>query len=130
MTTVLVVDDEPAVRSLLRDVLEIEGHVVREAEDGPSALEDLHAVRPDLVILDIMMPGMTGIEVLTAVRADPVVGDVPVLLLSAAGDDETTWAGWTAGASTYLNKPFDHLQLLSWVDRLLVPDLERIPAAS
>jgi DNA-binding response OmpR family regulator len=122
MTTILVVDDEFAVRSLLHDVLELEGYEVREAEDGPSALIDMTRSRPDLVILDIMMPRMSGIEVLTEVRSDPELHDLPVLLLSAAGDDETTWAGWTAGASTYLNKPFDHLNLLSWVERLLVPD--------
>jgi DNA-binding response OmpR family regulator len=77
--------------------------------------------RPALVLLDIMMPGMSGIEVLRVMRADPTLFDLPVLVLTAAGDEETTWAGWTAGASSYLCKPFDPDHLLAWVDRLLSP---------
>jgi DNA-binding response OmpR family regulator len=124
MTTILVVDDEFAVRSLLHDVLELEGYTVREAEDGPSALLDMTRTHPDLVILDVMMPRMSGIEVLTEIRSDPELHALPVIMLTAAGDDDTTWAGWTAGASTYLNKPFDHDNLLTWVERLLVTDPE------
>ena len=103
MSTILVVDDECTVRSLLHDVLEIEGYSVREAEDGPTALSDMHERRPDLVILDVMMPRMSGIEVLTEIRQDPELEHLPVLMLTAAGDDDTTWAGWQAGASTYID---------------------------
>ncbi len=119
MATILVVDDECTVRSLLHDVLEIEGYVVREAEDGPTALSDMHELRPDLVILDVMMPRMSGIEVLTEIRQDPELGLLPVLMLTAAGDDDTTWAGWQAGASTCIDKPFDHATLLGWIEHLL-----------
>ena len=119
MRTILVVDDELTVRSLLHDVLELEGFRVREAEDGPTALVSLHERRPDLVILDVMMPRMSGIEVLTEIRQDPELAPLPVLMLTAAGDDGTTWAGWQAGCSTYLDKPFDHAQLLDWIERLL-----------
>jgi DNA-binding response OmpR family regulator len=122
MPTILVVDDELTVRSLLHDVLELEGYVVREAEDGPSALLDLHAGRPDLVILDVMMPRMSGIEVLKEIRRDPELEHLPVLMLTAAGDDDTTWEGWSSGASTYVDKPFDHDNLLSWIERLLGDD--------
>ena len=121
MKTILVVDDELTVRSLLRDVLELEGYLVRTAEDGPTALLDMHTRRPDLVILDVMMPRMSGIEVLTEIRQDLELEHLPVLMLTAAGDDETTWAGWQAGASTYLDKPFDHDTLLAWIDTLLAP---------
>jgi len=121
MSTILVVDDELTVRSLLHDILDLEGYVVREAEDGPTALFDMHTRTPDLVILDVMMPRMSGIEVLKEIRQDVELARVPVLMLTAAGDDDTTWAGWSSGASTYLNKPFDHDQLLSWVERLLTP---------
>jgi DNA-binding response OmpR family regulator len=119
MSTILVVDDECTVRSLLHDVLEIEGYVVREAEDGPTALSVMHELRPDLVILDVMMPRMSGIEVLTEIRQDPELEHLPVLMLTAAGDDDTTWAGWQAGASTYIDKPFDHGTLLGWIEHLL-----------
>jgi two-component system phosphate regulon response regulator PhoB len=121
MSTILVVDDELTVRSLLHDILDLEGYVVREAEDGPAALFDMHTKTPDLVILDVMMPRMSGIEVLKEIRQDVELARVPVLMLTAAGDDDTTWAGWSSGASTYLNKPFDHEELLSWVERLLTP---------
>ncbi len=121
MSTILVVDDEAPVRSLLRDILELDGHTVSEAVDGPSALAELAGGRPDCVILDVMMPGMSGIEVLTQVRGDPGLRGVPVLMLTAAGDDETTWAGWTAGASCYMSKPFDPDDLLRWVERLVAP---------
>jgi putative two-component system response regulator len=119
MTRILVVDDEVTVRLLLRDVLEIEGYDVAEAEDGPTALAMIAVERPDLVLLDIMMPGMSGIDVLSLLRGEAATRDMPVVLLTAAGDDETTWAGWTTGASLYLNKPFDHVNLLEWVERLI-----------
>jgi DNA-binding response OmpR family regulator len=92
---------------------------VAEAEDGPTALAMIAAERPDLVLLDIMMPGMSGIDVLSLLRGEAATRDMPVVLLTAAGDDETTWAGWTTGASLYLNKPFDHVNLLEWVARLI-----------
>ena len=120
MSEILIVDDEPSVRALLRDVLELEGHRVTEAPDGMSALALLEVWRPALMLLDVMMPGMSGIEVLKVVRADPDAAHLPVLILTAAGDDETSWAGWTAGASSYLCKPFDPASLLAWIDRLLV----------
>jgi DNA-binding response OmpR family regulator len=119
MTRILVVDDEITVRMLLHDVLEMEGYDVAEAEDGPTALAMIAAERPDLVLLDIMMPGMSGIDVLSLLRGEAATRDMPVVLLTAAGDDETTWAGWTTGASLYLNKPFDHVNLLEWVARLI-----------
>jgi two-component system sensor histidine kinase ChiS len=126
MSRILVVDDEATVRALLRDVLELEGHEVDEAPDGPTALDHIESTRPDLVLLDVMMPGMSGIDVLSEIRHhEGAIGGLPVAMLTAAGDDETTWAGWTNGASVYLNKPFDHLNLLTWIDRLL----DRTPTA-
>ncbi len=130
MRRILIVDDEFSVRSLLRDVLELEDYEVAEAEDGPSALAAMAQQRPDLVLLDIMMPGMSGIDVLAQVRADAGLSDVPVVLLTAAGDDDTTWAGWTTGASLYLNKPFDHMNLLEWIERLLAENSPALQSAS
>ena len=121
MSDILIVDDEPSVRQLLRDILELEGHTVVEAADGPSALAQLQVEKPQLMLLDVMMPGMSGIDVLRVVRSLPELFDLPVLVLTASGDDETTWAGWTAGASSYLCKPFDPPNLLAWIDRLLTP---------
>lgn len=130
MSRILIVDDEFSVRALLRDVLELEDYEVSEAEDGPTALASMAEQRPDLVLLDIMMPGMSGIDVLAQVRADARLRDIPVVLLTAAGDDDTTWAGWTTGASLYLNKPFDHMNLLEWIERLLAENCPALQSAS
>ena len=119
MTYVLVVDDEEPVRHLVRDVLELEGYDVGEAGDGPSALAMVAARPPECLVLDVMMPGMSGIDVLSRLRSMPDCEHLPVLMLTAAGDDGTTWAGWQAGASYYLPKPFDVDHLLTWVDRLI-----------
>lgn len=121
MTHVLVVDDEAPVRALVRDVLEMQGYEVREAVDGPSAVAAVSSELPDAIVLDIMMPGVSGLDVLRGWRADPTTATLPVLLLTAVTDDDTTWAGWTAGADYYLPKPFDPDVLLQWVDRLLSP---------
>jgi two-component system OmpR family response regulator/two-component system alkaline phosphatase synthesis response regulator PhoP len=119
MALILVVDDEDSVRLLLRDTLELDAYDVIEASDGPQALSEFEQHRPDGVILDIMMPGMSGIDVLREIRGTEAGAEVPVILLTAAGDDKTTWDGWSAGASVYLTKPFDPDNLLSWVERML-----------
>ena len=120
MATILIVDDEPSVRDLIRDTLELEDHDVLEAVDGPSALDAL--VGPDLpacVVLDIMMPGISGLDVLTELRAKPVTKELPVILLTAMSDDATTWPRWSAVANVFLPKPFDPGALLDWIDRVL-----------
>jgi CheY-like chemotaxis protein len=120
MATILIVDDEPSVRALIRDTLELEDHDVREAVDGPSALEALTGEDlPDCVVLDIMMPGISGLDVLTEVRQRPATKQLPIILLTAMADDATTWAGWSAGANVFLPKPFDPGALLDWIDRVL-----------
>ena len=119
MALILVVDDEEPVRLLLRDTLELDAYDVVEAADGPQALASFDENRPDGVILDIMMPGLSGIDVLREIRNREGGAEIPVILLTAAGDDKTTWDGWSAGASCYLTKPFDPDNLLSWVERML-----------
>lgn len=119
MSTILVVDDESPIRDLVRDILELEGHDVVEAADGPAALDAVAAQEPDLLVLDIMMPGMSGLDVLRSLRREHSGSELPIILLTAASDDDTTWAGWTAGASVFLPKPFDPSHLMDWVERLL-----------
>jgi CheY-like chemotaxis protein len=119
MALIMVVDDEEPVRLLLRDTLELDAYDVVEAADGPAALASFEERRPDGIILDIMMPGMSGIDVLREIRGREGGADLPVILLTAAGDDKTTDAGWSAGASCYLTKPVDPDNLLSWVERML-----------
>ena len=118
MPSVLIVDDEPNVRSLVRDVLELSGYRVREAANGHEALTAVETDTPDCVVLDVMMPGLTGIDVLAEMRRRPLLDTLPVVLLSAAGDDAATWAGWQAGANCYLTKPFDPDMLTAWLLRV------------
>jgi DNA-binding response OmpR family regulator len=113
---ILVVEDEPQLRGLLRLYLEREGHRVTDAGDGPSALAAYDAEPHDLVILDLMLPGMQGETVLEALRD---AGDVPVLITSAKRSDAERIAGLRAGADDYLAKPFNPHELTARVAAIL-----------
>jgi CheY-like chemotaxis protein len=116
---VLVVDDDRVIQQLLEVNLELEGYdVVATAADGREALEKIGKLKPDLVILDIMMPKMDGLEVCRRLRADPELADIPVILLSARAQDMDIREGLEIGASAYLTKPFDPVELLEVVGRL------------
>ena len=114
--SILVVEDEPQLRGLLRLYLEREGHRVTDAGDGPSALAAYDAQPHDLVILDLMLPGMQGETVLEALRD---AGDVPVLITSAKRSDAERIAGLRAGADDYLAKPFNPHELTARVAAIL-----------
>jgi DNA-binding response OmpR family regulator len=115
---ILVVDDEPTVRALVRDVLEEEGHEVLLAEDGFAALRMAEAHRPDCVVLDVMMPGIDGHVVLQRLRAAEGGIELPVVMLTAAADDEQAWRAWTEGVDYFLPKPFEPVELLRFLDHL------------
>ncbi len=121
MARILVVDDDPSVRALLRDVLELEGHEVCDVPDGYAALRAVAAERPDCVVLDVLMPGLDGHEVLGRLRASAGGLDLPVVMLTAAADDANAWRGWTGGVDYFLAKPFDAEELLRFVDHLSAP---------
>jgi len=122
--TILVVDDEKNIVQLARLYLDKEGFQVEAAFDGAQALEKARTVRPDLVILDIMMPELSGFEVLEALRRDPKTANIPVLVLTARGEAEDEQRGLALGARRYLNKPFDVRALISEVRRHLGQDEE------
>jgi CheY-like chemotaxis protein len=103
--SVLVVDDEPMARTLIRLMLVRAGFEVVEAEDGFEALSKVMAAPPDLVILDVMMPGMDGFTVCSAIRQDERVADLPIIMLSAKTDMQSVNQGMQAGANKYLTKP-------------------------
>ena len=113
---ILVVEDEPQLRGLLRLYLEREGHRVTDAGDGPTALAAYDTDGADLVILDLMLPGMQGETVLEALRD---AGDVPVLITSAKRSDAERIAGLRAGADDYLAKPFNPHELTARVAAIL-----------
>jgi DNA-binding response OmpR family regulator len=118
MATILVVDDDPSIRQLLTDVLEMDGHDVHLAVDGLDGIRAFELIRPDFVVLDVMMPGLDGYGVLRAIRGQE--GDpVPVLMLTAAADPASASRGWAQGVDHYLAKPFSADDILDLCDGLL-----------
>jgi len=114
--TILIVDDEPRIRDLVRMNLELEHYSVIEASNGQEALEQLREHLPDLVILDVMMPGMEGFETLRALRE---VSTVPVMMLTVRQSEQDKIHGLDLGADDYLAKPFNPRELLSRTRALL-----------
>jgi signal transduction histidine kinase/CheY-like chemotaxis protein/HAMP domain-containing protein len=113
---ILVVDDESSVRELLRQELEPEGYLLREAQNGKDALEQVKTKRPDLIILDILMPEMNGFDVAATLKSDPLMMDIPVLILSVLQEGEL---GYHFGVDSYLAKPLEAEKLLHEVKTLL-----------
>ena len=109
--TVLVVDDEQDILDLVRFRLEHDGYRVLTASDGQMGLTLAQAERPDLCILDVMMPKLSGLEVLANLRADPATADTRVILLTARGQDADIDRGFELGAHDYVTKPFSPKEL-------------------
>lgn len=119
---VVVADDDPDIRALVAISARKAGlDVVASVEDGEKAWVAIQEFTPDLAILDVAMPGMTGLEVCRLVRADPNLNNLPVLLLSAAVDEASREAGDEAGAHDYLAKPFSPRALVTWLTTEWVP---------
>ena len=115
VTTVLVVDDDPVIQKLLQVNFEMEGYSVITASDGLEGLERARADRPDIIVCDIMMPRMDGLEVTRTLKADPDTASIPIILLSAKAQQADVTAGQATGANDYVTKPFDPLDLLQRV---------------
>ena len=116
MTCVLVVDDDSDIRGLVRELLERAGHDVLDAPDGNEGLRLFYARQPDLVILDVSMPGLEGWDVLERMRE---LSDVPVVMLTARAEELDKVRGLRAGADDYITKPFGRQELLARVDAAL-----------
>ena len=119
MKRILVVDDEIGALTLIGIMLERGGFEVLKAKNADAALGVLDAETPDLIILDVMMPGMDGIELCRTIRARAKTRATPVLILSARGDAESVMRGMDAGASDYLPKPILHHDLVAKVRKML-----------
>jgi DNA-binding response OmpR family regulator len=117
---VVVADDDPDIVDILTFNLTTAGYEVTTAADGVEALELVRAAPPDLVVLDIMMPRMDGLEALAALKADEATKEIPVVMLTAKTSDTDQWAGWEAGADYYITKPFDLDELLRFIGYLQV----------
>jgi CheY-like chemotaxis protein len=112
-TKILVVEDVPGLRQDIAQLLEHEGYDVAEAGDGVEALEQAAAFQPDVIVLDIMLPGMDGFSVHEKIRADPDMPDVRVVYLTAKRDVRDVRRGLELGAIAYVTKPFTAIELLS-----------------
>ncbi len=115
----LIVDDDKVIQQLLEVNLELEGYDIQTASDGEEALEKVGSFRPDLILLDVMMPKLDGREVCRRIKADPVTRNMPIIFLSARAQDMDVSSGIELGASAYVTKPFDPVDLIGTVSRVL-----------
>ena len=120
--TVLVADDEPEVVDLVRMMLEWEGYTILAAADGEEAIARAQADQPDLMLLDVRMPKMSGLDVLNHLSADPVTADIPVIMLSVVTTYPDVRAALDRGAVAYLPKPFELREMVRLVERVLAMD--------
>ena len=116
MKTILVVDDEPGIVRLVRDYLEHGGFTVLTASDGEAALRAARTIKPDLVVLDLGLPGLDGLDVTRALRRE---GPVPIIMLTARSDETDKLVGLELGADDYLTKPFSPKELVARVRAVL-----------
>jgi DNA-binding response OmpR family regulator len=119
VTAVLVADDDADIRDLVTFKLEQAGFDVITAEDGPTALSAAHERVPDIAVLDVSMPGMSGLDVCRMLRADPATAGMMIIILTARAQETDVEGGFSAGADDYLIKPFSPRELTSRVQALL-----------
>ena len=119
-STILIADDEPSVRLLVQATIEADGYRILEATDGNEAWSLIQEYRPSLVLLDVRMPGRTGLDILRAIKAEPNLVATKVILLTASAQAYEVNAGLLAGADFYLTKPFSPRDLLSKIDEALL----------
>ena len=110
-STILIVDDEPFGRDTLESILEPEGYILVMAENGVQAIEKAKATQPDVILLDVMMPGMNGFEVCRRIRNEQQLAEIPILFLTALDDRQSLLKGLEAGADEFISKPFDRFEL-------------------
>ncbi|HEY0865915.1 MAG TPA: response regulator [Fimbriimonas sp.] len=115
---VLVCDDERHIVRLIQVNLERQGYQVVTAYDGKEGLEKIRAEKPDIVVLDVMMPYMDGFEVLKNLRREPETEALPVIMLTAKAQDKDVFEGYHYGADMYLTKPFNPMELVTFVKRI------------
>ena len=119
MAKILVTEDESSISKMLEFRLHSLGHEILLATDGVQALELIDSDRPDLVLLDVMMPVMDGIQVLRKLKEDEGTSDIPVIILSAKGQEKDIVTGLEHGAFDYITKPFSFPELIARIDRAL-----------
>jgi len=116
---ILVADDDVDIRELVEFKLSTLGHDVVAVADGQAAIDACQAQRPDLAVLDVMMPGVSGLDAVRAIRADPALAGLPVILLTARAQESDVETGFDSGADDYITKPFSPRELAARVQALL-----------
>jgi DNA-binding response OmpR family regulator len=117
VSRILVIDDDPTNREILRSRLEMAGHEVTEAPNGEEGLRLLEEAASDLVILDVMMPRVDGWQICRQIKTNPKTNTIPVVMLTALGQQIDQLRGWESGADDYLTKPWDPAKLLELVEK-------------
>jgi len=123
--TIMVVDDHPDLVEIVRTMLEAKGYNVMCASSGQQLFAGLEELKPDLIFLDIMMPQMDGLEVLTRLKGNSNTASIPVILLTCKGQHEDVIGGYKTGADYYITKPFTSTQVLSGINLVLSGDQGR-----
>ena len=115
---ILTCDDEKPIVRLLQVNFERQGYEVVVAYNGAECLEKVASEKPDLIVLDVMMPGMSGFEVLEKLKSNPDTNSIPVIMLTARAQDVDVLRGWQSGVELYLTKPFNPMELIAFVKRI------------
>ena len=119
MARILVADDDVDIRELVEFKLSTMGHEIVAVGDGAAAVDACRASKPDLAVLDVMMPGVSGLDAIKQIRSDPDLADLPVILLTARAQESDVETGFDSGADDYITKPFSPRELASRVEALL-----------
>lgn len=123
---ILVVEDEPAIQELIAANLSRAGHTVLRAADAEAAARIVREALPDLILLDWMLPGMSGIDFARRLRADARTRDIPIIMLTARGDERDKVAGLETGADDYITKPFSPRELVARIKAVLRRDRKSV----
>ena len=119
MARILVADDDVDIRELVEFKLSTLGHEIVAVRDGAAAVDACREHKPDLAVLDVMMPGMSGLDAIRVIRSDPAMTGIPVILLTARAQETDVETGFDSGADDYITKPFSPRELASRVQALL-----------
>lgn len=122
MARILIVEDDAPTAELVKTVLESAGHTINSAGNGLEAIRLIKTDKPELVLMDVMMPVMNGFQALSILKNDPETDQVPVVMLTARSGDLDMAHGWAEGVDFYLTKPFSPTELITVVERILPTD--------
>jgi DNA-binding response OmpR family regulator len=116
---ILVVDDEKDICGIMKRILENEGYAVFEAYDGQEALSKVFEISPDIMVIDVQMPGKNGFQVCEEIRKDPIYKELPILMLTVRNSKEDRLQGFTSGVDEYMVKPFDMSEIVARIKVVL-----------